>query len=138
MKVQIFTYCDFAAFYNGKLCITGACDQLFVPKTPAVVPLGYIVLKLGMEPADEGVHLLQTSIIDADGRQIAGPPPFKMAVKFDKLSVGNYEQKTQYQINMITNFLVPKYGEYSLELADGGNQMASIPFLVLPVAGGKA
>ena len=131
MKVHIFTYCDFAVFYNGKLCITGACDQLYLPRTPMHVPLGFIVLKLGMEAADEGEHLLKTSMIDADGKQIASPPPFLASVKFDQKSVGNYEQKTQYQINMMNNFLIPKYGEYSIELSDGGNQLASIPFLVL-------
>lgn len=133
MKVQIFTYCDFAAYYAGKLCITGACDAICLAKTPATIAIGFIILKLGIEPADEGDHLLKISLIDADGKPIAAPPPSRVSVKFDRQSVGKHEQKSHIQISLLSNILIPRHGEYSLEACADATPLASTPFFVLPI-----
>jgi hypothetical protein len=130
MNIDIFTYCDFAAFYSGRLCITGATDVLWAAQMPLKMSLGYIVVKGRFILADEGTHTIKTSLIDQDGKLIISPPSTQAVVQFDKTKKN--EIKTHYHIDQISNFSLPKYGEYSLELLFDGNEIASIPFCVLP------
>lgn len=49
MNVRIFTLCDGAYNYNGKLTIVGTVDNLKVPKVPVKASIG-IAVKIDFEP----------------------------------------------------------------------------------------
>ena len=71
MVIDLFTLCDGAYNYNGKLTIVGTLDSISVPDVPAKVQFS-IAMKLRFNPDEEGKHTLIVRIKDANGKNI--PP----------------------------------------------------------------
>ena len=67
MDILVSTLCDFAADYQGKLCIQGGFDSLVARQFPVVHPVCAVALRICLTPEDEGTHELGLSIVDADG-----------------------------------------------------------------------
>ena len=67
MDTQVSVLCDYAADYQGKLCVQGAFDTLFARQFPVVHPICSLALRLCLEAEDSGDHKLGISIVDEDG-----------------------------------------------------------------------
>lgn len=67
MDTQVSVLCDYAADYQGKLCVQGAFDTLFARQFPVVHPMCSLALRLCLETEDSGDHKLGISIVDEDG-----------------------------------------------------------------------
>ena len=67
IDILVSTLCDFAADYQGKLCIQGGFDSLVARQFPVVHPVCAVALRICLTPEDEGTHELGLSIVDADG-----------------------------------------------------------------------
>jgi hypothetical protein len=128
MKISIFTYCDFASFYGGKLCIMGATDQIGVPNLPAAKS-GFIVARIHFERGDEGSHTFTSAITDADGKPIVKAESKPMTVTKFQDDPQKNEMKFHCKFDLV-RFKIPKYGEYTLELRDNGSVCASVPMMV--------
>lgn len=81
MKVELFTLCDGAYNYNGKLTIVGTMDTFTVNSLPVSVGFG-IAIRVLLLPEDEGSHILKVSFINPDGSNHPG----ELNVNFDAKS----------------------------------------------------
>ena len=54
MDILVSTLCDFAADYQGKLCIQGGFDSLVARQFPVVHPVCAVALRICLTPEYEG------------------------------------------------------------------------------------
>jgi hypothetical protein len=122
MKVEILTYCDFAAIYGLSLCITGATDFIFGKEFPLIVPSSCVIWKVRLEADDEGEHFVQARICDLDLKVIFESQISKMPVQFKKEP--ELESKFRIRRYLLHNLKIPKPGEYNVELLFDNKQLA--------------
>lgn len=72
MQIRVFTLCDGAYNYNGKLTIVGTTDNIKVPRTPAIVSIG-LAIKVSFEPNEYGEKRLSVKIIDSENNSVMTP-----------------------------------------------------------------
>ena len=118
MDILVSTLCDFAADYQGKLCIQGGFDSLVARQFPVVHPVCAVALRICLTPEDEGTHELGLSI------KINFPvPAFPEGASF-------------FTRNLIMNFQglrFEKPGNYSIDLTVDGELASRVPFRVVQV-----
>ena len=126
MKLELFTLCDYAADYGGKLSIIGIFDTLWAKQVPAIHPQCSVAAKMRFEKIEEGRKLVKISIADDDGKpalpaiecpiQVAAPPGV-----------------ASISINVVLNIerlKLDRFGEFSIDLALDGRHEGSIPLYV--------
>ncbi len=130
MEVLVAILCDFAADYNGKLCITGAFDSIWAVRFPCVHPHCSVALRFLFREEDVGQHRLQLSMIDTDGRPVFpenGP-------SFD-INVGAIPENTFFlSHNIVVNLQglpLQRPGLYSLDVKIDDQIVARIPLQVV-------
>jgi len=133
MKVDIFTYCDFASMYGGKICIMGATETLFVNQFPARIPSGLVAVKIRPEPGDEGDRSIRTELVDQDGKLIISGGSRQMKVPEFKSQPDKIEIRTHLHLDRFGNFQIQKLGEYMLRLLVDGVQISSSPIYFVPI-----
>lgn len=69
MVTNIFTLCDGAYNYNGKLTIVGTTDNIKVPTIPFVAGIG-IALKVSFTPQESGKKSVSIQFQDNNGQLI--------------------------------------------------------------------
>lgn len=123
MKIELFSVCDFAADYAGKLTVVGVFDTIFAKQTPVVHPHWCIAIKLRFEKIEEGEKRVRLSISDADGKNVL--PAFEMPIVAKSPDDAPYSS-----VNIVANIggaKLPSFGEYSVNLAIDGRHEGSIP-----------
>lgn len=78
MRVELFTLCDGAYNYNGKMTIVGTLTSLGVPRVPINVQLG-LAMKIKVAPKEEGTKLMTIRFVNPDGTNI----PADLTVRLD-------------------------------------------------------
>ncbi|MEJ0089214.1 MAG: hypothetical protein WDM80_19195 [Limisphaerales bacterium] len=131
MKVEIFTFCDYAAEYGDKLCIIGICEVFFARRFPISIPSHFLAYKLRLGQNHAGsIHL--TFRIDDDAGEnlklitldVEEPP---------KLPGFGYEPIIgAVWLDFLT---LPRAGGHSASLLYGGKTVASIPILAVQSSG---
>lgn len=132
MDIQIAALCDYAADYQGKLCVQGAFDTLFARQFPVVHPMCSLALRICLTPEDEGDHKLGISIVDEDGTAL---DPERMPIVGD-LKVGLPEGAAFFTRNIIMNFQGLKFektGNYSVDVTVDGELSARVPLRIVQV-----
>ncbi len=132
MDIQVAVLCDFAADYQGKLCVQGAFDTLFARQFPVVHPACALALRLCLMPEDAGEHKLGISIVDEDGAPLDKE---KMPIVGD-LKVGLPEGASFLTRNLIMNFQglrFEKTGNYSVDVTLDGELVARTPLRLVLV-----
>lgn len=127
MNVEIFTLCDSAADYGGRLSVLGVFDSIQAPAVPAVHPHCAVAARLRFEDSEVCDHEIALSVIDGDGRDIM--PKIRM-----KIPSPPRDSETMCA-NLVLNMnhpRFPRFGEYSIDLAIDGQMRARLPFLVRP------
>jgi Family of unknown function (DUF6941) len=130
VKLEILTICDFAAKYGEKLCLTGVCDIFHSPKAPVQVSRFFIVSRIRYNISEEGEHITKFSIVDQDGQPIVPPIIDKKTIQLPKnlpISPGCIDTII---LNM-NGIVIPKFGEYSVQLVVDGSELASQPLYLL-------
>lgn len=69
MNIRLFTLCDGAYNYNGKLTVVGTVDNIKVQTTPISVSIG-IAIKISFPPSEYGIKNLSIRILDVDNNSI--------------------------------------------------------------------
>src|SRR5260370_38963087 len=135
MKIDILTFCDFASFYGGKLCIGGASDMIGVHGIPARAG-GFIVIKMQVHHEDVGNHIITTSIIDADGKALVN---VKSDFEVDKFEAdpNKHQLKTHFCLHAV-QFQIQKFGSHSIEVSVDGSSVHSVPIAVFVLPPKKA
>ena len=133
MDTQVAVLCDYAADYQGKLCVQGAFDTLFARQFPVVHPACALALRLCLVPEDIGDHNLGISIVDEDGVAL---DPERMPIVGD-LKVALPEGTSFFTRNLIMNFQGLKFekaGTYSVDLTLDGELISKTPLRLVQVA----
>ena len=127
MKVEIFTLCDAATLdAGGKLNILGSFDRLNAREVPIVHPHCTLAIKLRFERVEEGQKQLRIAFVDQDGAAIMQNLDVTTEVRFQ----GDDPSATISVALNIQQLRLPKFDEYSIDLAVDGRQEASIPLFV--------
>ena len=127
MKVEIFTLCDAATNDSGgKLNILGSFDRLMAMEAPVTHPQCAVAIKLRFEPVEEGQKRIRISFVDSDGTSVMPTLNANSAVKFPQ----GESTMTACIVLVIQQLKLPKFGEYSIDLAVDDRHEASIPLFV--------
>ena len=128
MNVDVFTLCDFAQNTPGnKMNIVGTFNRIFARQIPAVHPLCALAVLMRFEQIEQGTKNIRVSIIDSDGRPVV---PILEAQLNVQISPNESDASVPLAV-VIQQISLPRYGEYSVDLAVDGRQEASIPLYVL-------
>jgi hypothetical protein len=129
MNVQIFTLCDAATLdAAGKLNILGSFDRLSGAAEPIMHMHCALALKLRFERVEEGQKKLRLAFIDSDGTAVMPPIDGMAEVRFQ-----DNDSSSSVSLALgIQQLKLPKFGEYSIDLAIDGRHEASIPLFVKP------
>ena len=114
MDILVSTLFDFAADYQGKLCIQGGFDSLVARQFPVVHPVCAVALRICLTPEDEGTHELGLIIVDADGTPLDKE---RMPIKINFPVPAFPEGASFFTRNLIMNFQglrFEKPGNYSI------------------------
>jgi hypothetical protein len=126
VQLEIFTLCDAATEHAGKLNIIGTFDSLRGFEAPIAHPQCAIAGRLRFEEIEEGEHRAVLTFADEDGN-IVMP-------KFDQTLVVNFapgqRTVTSHFVILIQQIRLPKFGEYTIDLAMDGRQLGSLPLYV--------
>ena len=132
MDIQVAVLCDYAADYQGKLCVQGAFDTLFARQFPVIHPACALALRLCMLPEDKGDHKLGISIVDEDGVALDLQ---RMPIVGD-LKVDLPEGVSFFTRNLIMNFQGLKFekaGTYSVDVTLDGELISRTPLRLVQV-----
>ncbi len=132
MNTQVAVLCDYAADYQGKLCVQGAFDTLFTRQFPVVHPACALAIRLCLTPEDAGNHKFGISIVDEDGTPLDKE---RMPIIGD-LSVALPEGAAFLTRNLIMNFQALKFekaGNYSVDLTLDGELISRTPLRLVMV-----
>lgn len=129
MKVEIFTLCDAATVdAAGKLNILGSFDRLNAREVPILHPHCALAIKMRFERVEEGQKRLRIAFVDQDGKAIMQNLDATTEVRFH----GDDPSATVSVALNIQQLRLPRFDEYSIDLAVDGRQEASIPLFVKP------
>jgi hypothetical protein len=128
MNVDVFTLCDFAQNTPGnKMNIVGTFNRIFARQIPAVHPLCALAVLMRFEQIEQGTKNIRVSIIDSDGRPVVPILEAQLNVQ-----ISPKESDTSVPLAVVIQQIsLPRFGEYSVDLAVDGRQEASIPLYVL-------
>ena len=129
MKVEIFTLCDAATVdAAGKLNILGSFDRLNAREAPVIHPQCALAIKLRFERVEEGQKQLWIAFVVQDGAAFMQNLDATAEVRFH----GDDPSVTVSLALNIQQLRLPRFDEYSIDLAVDGRQEASIPLFVKP------
>ncbi|MCF3649464.1 DUF6941 family protein [Synoicihabitans lomoniglobus] len=117
MKVELFTICDFAADYGGKLNVVGIFDTIFAGQTPFVHPRWCVALKLRFEKMEEGDKKIRLSLVDDDGKSVL-EQPIELNINV-KLSPDQNQSIANIVLNL-DRIQFNSFGEHAVDLAING------------------
>ena len=127
MKVEIFTLCDAATTdAAGKLNILGSFDRLNAKEAPVTHPQCALAIKLRFERLEEGQKRIRIAFVDSDGASVMPTLDASTQVQFQPSD----SSATTSLVLVIQQLRLPKFGEYSIDLAVDDRHEASIPLLV--------
>jgi hypothetical protein len=129
MRVEIFTLCDAATVdAAGKLNILGSFDRLNGKEAPIMHPQCALAIKLRFERVEEGQKRIRIGFVDQDGASVMPNVDATTQVRFHD----NDSSTTVCLALNIQQLRLPRFDEYSIDLAIDGRQEASIPLFVKP------
>jgi hypothetical protein len=127
MKVEIFTLCDAATTdAAGKLNILGSFDRLNAKEAPVTHAQCALAIKLRFERLEEGQKRIRIAFVDSDGASVMPTVETTTQVQFQ----GADSSATASIVLNIQQLKLPKFGEYSIDLAVDDRHEASVPLLV--------
>ncbi len=114
MDIQIFTLCDNAQEYNGKLVIVGAFNELVFDKFPAIFPEMSVVARTIIEDEESECHAVELYAFKADTGKEALIPLFKTSLD----TKGNMGQTVYSNLILrMNNVLIPEAGKYIIRFS---------------------
>jgi hypothetical protein len=132
MKVEIFTLCDAATTdAGGKLNILGSFDRLGAKEAPVTHPQCALAIKLRFERLEEGPKRIRISFVDSDGASVMPTLDTASRVQFPE----GESSMTACLVLVLQQLKLPRFGEYSIDLAVDDRHEASIPLIVGQIKG---
>lgn len=127
MKLELFTLCDYARGEpTGKLYIIGIFDHIFVQQTPAPSPACAIAARLRFDSVEKGMKTVTVSFVDSDGARVIPDVSVQMNVEVP----AGETTATANVVVMLPQVNLPRYGEYSIDIAVDARLEGSVPLYV--------
>jgi len=123
LKLEIFTLCDSAVDYGGKVCILGAFDSLSAAEAPYTVTHCAVVARMRFHRIEEGNHKLRVTLADQDGKMIMPNVDAQVGVRFTEQA----QSATFNLVMQINGLKLDQFGEYTVDLAVDGVHQGSLP-----------
>jgi len=126
MELEVFTLCDAASDYQGRLCILGVFDSIFATDVPATHPSCSVVVRMRFKKVEVGKHTLTLHLVDYDGNMVIPPLNGEFQIQLP-------QQEQQGNINLVLNLqglTFKTYGRYAINLAIDGREIGSLPLTV--------
>jgi hypothetical protein len=131
MQVEILALCDSANDYQGRLCLLGAFDIIQARTFPATHSHCAIALRLRFTRIENGSHSVRLHFVNDDGQLIL--PPLEA-----QLGVSCSDETGSASTNLVLgvqSLPLEKPGDFAINLAVDGRQVASIPLFVRQATG---
>lgn len=117
MRIELFTLCDGAYNYNGKMTIVGTLTSLGVPKVPVNVQLG-LALKIMVEPEESGMKNLTIRFFNPDGSTLSADLTAQIDVK-------PKEEKSYISLAAnVQNLPLSQLGEHTIQIMMNGEVLS--------------
>ncbi len=125
MQIEVFSLCDAAQDYFGKLCVLGTFDRVSAPQFPVIFPACAIAARIRFDNTEGGLHKLDIHIVDPDGKSVAPSLNGELTVKFGP---GMDSLAANFVVN-IANFRIEKPGKILIDLVLDGTIQRSLPLV---------
>lgn len=126
MNIRLFTLCDGAYNYNGKLTIVGTIDNIKVLKFPAVVNFG-IAIKVSFPPSEYGKKEMKVGIYSEED---SNPVIDEITFPSTEAQGKDGDEAKMAVAGNLTGVIFPKQGKYIVRLTVGNTQEI-LPFNVV-------
>ena len=122
MKIELFTFCDFAQENSGKLTIVGTFDTIISRNFPCIHPQLSVVIRLRFDLWEFANHDFRIETRDLDGTLVIKPIQGKVEVK----GVGN-ATAVSHLVFAITNLQFKSPGVINFILYIDDKELSSVP-----------
>ncbi len=129
MKTDLFSLCDFAADYNGKLSVIGVFDSLYTKQDSAAVRQCSVALRLRYDNKDEGKHTIKLSLSDGEGKTVVQLVETEIDLRASETAPTSILQLAL----SLGNLTLPRIGIYSVDLHVDSRQVSSTPLYLYKV-----
>jgi len=126
MKVELFCVCDAATEAGGKLNVLGAFDRIWAREAPITITHCAVAARIRFSRIEEGAHRLRITFADDDGTLVLPPMESTIELRFSN-------QDISVPINLIVlmpQLKLPRFGDYTIDLAFDANHLSSLPLMV--------
>ena len=123
MKVEIFTFCDFAQENAGKLTIVGTFDTIISRNFPCIHPQLSVVIRLRFDLWEFATHQFRIETRDLDGETVINNP---IQGNLEVKGVGNVTA-VSHLVFTISNLHLKNAGVVNFILYIDDKELASVP-----------
>ena len=124
MQIELFTLCDGAYNYNGKMTIVGTLNGIAVPQLPAQIKLS-LAMRMRVGREDKGEKNMIVHFVNPEGKNI----PVELAVKLNIVPTEEPESYITFAAD-IQGLPLEKEGRYCVDVTIDGEQVGNYPFNV--------
>jgi len=125
IKIELFTFCDFAQENGGKMTIVGTFDTIISQNFPCVHPQLSVVIRLRFNLLEFGTHMFRIETRDLDGEMCIETISGNIDIK----GVGNASAVSHLVFN-ISNLHIKNPGLVNFILFIDDKEIDSIPLYV--------
>ena len=122
MKIELFTFCDFAQENSGKLTIVGTFDTIISRNFPCIHPQLSVVIRIRFDLWEFANHQFKIETRDLDGEAMINPIQGNLEVK----GIGN-ATSVSHLVFTISNLHFKKSGMINFILYIDEKEVSSIP-----------
>ena len=126
MKIELFTFCDFAQENSGKLTIVGTFDTIISRTFPCIHPQLSVVIRLRFDLWEFSNHQFRIETRDLNGEMVIKPIQGNVEVK----GVGN-ATAVSHLVFTIANLHFKSSGMINFILYIDEKEVSSIPLYLL-------
>lgn len=124
MTIELFSLCDGAYNYNGKLTIVGTLNGIAVPQLPAQIKVS-LAMRMRIGQGDQGDKNMIIHFVNPDGKNL----PVELAVKLNIVPTEEPESYITFAAD-IQGLPLEKEGHYSVDISVDDKQIGNYPFNV--------
>lgn len=126
MVVEIFSICDAATDYGGRLNLLGAFEGIAAPDAPVTRDHVVLAVRLRFDASEAGRRTISIRFLDPEERPLLPDLKARIAVK----ALAGRRSCAHNLVLNINRLVFPMFGEYWIRLFVDDRPAASLPLLV--------
>lgn len=124
MIIELFSLCDGAFNYNGKLTIVGTLNGITVPQLPAQIKVS-LAMRMRVGQEDVGEKKMLIHFVNPEGKNL----PVELAVKLNIVPTKEPDSYITFSAD-IQGLPLMEEGHYCVNVSIDGQQIGNYPFNV--------